>query len=105
MWKSWQEIPGGLCGLPGIVESEILEGKMTIKIEISGIGLREHVAKIIARQIVKTGIKEKQKWYNEEAIQCELNNMGTIKLVKCWIRNVWPLPQLHSLQSRLSHLH
>ena len=50
-------------------------------------------------------IKEKQKWYNEEAIQCELNNMGTIKLVKCWIRNVWPLPQLHSLRSRLSHLH
>ena len=95
---------------------------MRIKIEISGIGLREHVAKIIARQIVKTGIKEKkkkiiarqivktgikekQKWYNEEAIQCELNNMGTIKLVKCWIRNVWPLPQLHSLQSRLSRLH
>lgn len=78
---------------------------MRIKIEISGIGLREHVAKIIARQIVKTGIKEKQKWYNEEAIQCELNNMGTIKLVKCWIRNVWPFPQLHSLQSRLSHLH
>ena len=38
-------------------------------------------------------------------IQCELNNMGTIKLVKCWIRNVWPLPQLHSLRSRLSHLH
>ena len=73
---------------------------MRIKIEISGIGLREHVAKIIARQIVKTGIKEKQKWYNEEAIQCELNNMGTI-----WIRNVWPLPQLHSLQSRLSRLH
>lgn len=31
---------------------------MRIKIEISGIGLREHVAKIIARQIVKTGIKE-----------------------------------------------
>ena len=78
---------------------------MRIKIEISGIGLREHVAKIIARQIVKTGIKEKQKRYNEEAIQCELINICIIKLVKCCIRIVWPLPQLHSLQSRLSHLH
>lgn len=26
------------------------------------------------------------------------------KLVRCWLKNVWPLPQLRSLQSRLSHL-
>ena len=49
-------------------------------------------------------IKEKQIWYNEAAIQTELENAEVGRLVRCWLKNVWPLPQLRSLQSRLSHL-
>ena len=69
---------------------------MKIKIEIDSgmISPREYAVRTIAKEIVKTGIKEKQIWYNEE--------VG--RLVRCWLKNVWPLPQLRSLQSRLSHL-
>ena len=78
---------------------------MTIKIEISSTGLREHIAKTITKEIVKTGLKEKQVWYNEEAIQTELENAEIGRLFRCWLKNVWPLPQLHSLQSRLLRKH
>lgn len=80
---------------------------MKIKIEIDSnlISLREYVVRAIAKEIAKTGIKEKQIWYNEAAIQTELENAEIGRLVKCWLKNAWPLPQLHSLKSRLSHLH
>lgn len=80
---------------------------MKIKIEIDSnlISLREYVVRAIAKEIAKTGIKEKQIWYNEAAIQTELENAEIGRPVKCWLKNVWPLPQLHSLKSRLSHLH
>lgn len=79
---------------------------MKIKIEIDSgmISPREYAVRTIAKEIVKTGIKEKQIWYNEAAIQTELENAEVGKLVRCWLKNVWPLPRLRSLQSRLSHL-
>lgn len=82
------------------------EDKVKIKIEIDSgmISPREYAVRTIAKEIVKTGIKEKQIWYNEAAIQTELENAEVGKLVRCWLKNVWPLPQLRSLQSRLSHL-
>ena len=80
---------------------------MKIKIEIDSgmISLWEYAVRTITKEIVKTGIKEKQVWYNEEAIQTELENAGAGRLIRCWLKNVWPLPQLHSLQSQLSHQH
>lgn len=63
-----------------------------------------YAVRTIAKEIVKTGIKEKQIWHNEAAIQTELENAEVGRLVRCWLKNVWPLPQLRSLQSRLSHL-
>lgn len=47
---------------------------MKIKIEIDSgmISPREYAVRTIAKEIVKTGIKEKQIWYNEAAIQTEL---------------------------------
>ena len=82
------------------------EDKVKIKIEIDSgmISPREYAVRTIAKEIVKTGIKEKQIWYNEAAIQTELENEEVGRLVRCWLKNVWPLPQLRSLQSRLSHL-
>lgn len=79
---------------------------MKIKIEIDSgmISPREYAVRTIAKEIVKTGIKEKQIWYNEAAIQTELENAEVGRLVRGWLKNVWPLPQLRSLQSRLSHL-
>lgn len=80
---------------------------MKIKIEIDSgmISPREYAVRTIAKEIVKTAIKEKRVWYNEEAIQTELENAEVGRLVKCWMKNVWPLPQLHLLQSQLSHRH
>lgn len=80
---------------------------MKIKIEIDGgaINPREYAVRTIAKEIAKTGIKEKQIWYNEAAIQTELENAEAGRLVKCWIKNVWPLPQLRLLRSQLSHRH
>ena len=66
---------------------------------------REYAVRAIAKEIVKTAIKEKRVWYNEEAIQTELENAEVGRLVKCWMKNVWPLPQLRLLQSQLSHRH
>jgi len=66
---------------------------------------REYAVRTIAKEIVKTEIKEKRVWYNEEAIQTELENAEVGRLVKCWMKNVWPLPQLRLLQSQLSHRH
>lgn len=82
------------------------EDKVKIKIEIDSgmISPREYAVRTIAKEIVKTGIKEKQIWYNEVAIQTELENAEVGRLVRCWLKNVWPLPQLRSLRSRLSHL-
>ena len=47
---------------------------MKIKIEIDSgmISPREYAVRTIAKEIVKTGIKKKQIWYNEAAIQTEL---------------------------------
>ena len=55
---------------------------MKIKIEIDSgmISPREYAVRTIAKEIVKTGIKEKQIWYNEAAIQTELEN-AEVKLV------------------------
>lgn len=66
---------------------------------------REYAVRTIAKEIVKTEIKEKRVWYNEEAIQTELENAEVGRLVKCWMKNVWPLPQLRLLRSQLSHRH
>lgn len=66
---------------------------------------REYAVRTIAKEIVKTEIKEKRVWYNEEAIQTELENAEFGRLVKCWMKNVWPLPQLRLLRSQLSHRH
>ena len=46
---------------------------MKIKIEIDSgmISPREYAVRTIAKEIVKTGIKEKQIWHNEAAIQTE----------------------------------
>lgn len=66
---------------------------------------REYAVRTIAKEIVKTEIKEKRVWYNEEAIQTELENTEVGRLVKCWMKNVWPLPQLRLLRSQLSHRH
>ena len=43
---------------------------MKIKIEIDSgmISPREYAVRTIAKEIVKTGIKEKQIWYNEAAL-------------------------------------
>mgnify|MGYP007047923450 CR=1 FL=1 len=80
---------------------------MKIKFEIDSgmISPREYAVRTITKEIVKTAIKEKQVWYNEEAIQTELENAGAGRLVRCWLKNVWPIPQLRSLQSQLSHRH
>lgn len=66
---------------------------------------REYAVRTIAKEIVKTEIKEKRVWYNEEAIQTELENAEVGRLVKCWMKNVWPLPKLRLLRSQLSHRH
>lgn len=66
---------------------------------------REYAVRTIVKEIVKTEIKEKRVWYNEEAIQTELENAEVGRLVKCWMKNVWPLPQLRLLRSQLSHRH
>lgn len=80
---------------------------MKIKIEIDSgmISPREYAVRTIAKEIVKTAIKEKRVWYNEEAIQTELENAEVGRLVKCWTKNVWPLPQLRLSRSQLSHRH
>lgn len=80
---------------------------MKIKIEIDSgvISPREYAVRTIAKEIVKIGIKEKQIWHNEAAIQTELENAEVGRLVKCWIKNVWPLPQLRSLRLKLLHRH
>ena len=80
---------------------------MKIKIEIDSgmISPREYAVRTIAKEIVKTGIKEKQIWYNEAAIQTELENAEVGRPVRCWMKNVWPLPQLRLLRSQLSHRH
>ena len=78
--------------------------KIKIGIDSGMISPREYAVRTIAKEIVKTGIKEKQIWYNEAAIQTELENAEVGRFVRCWLKNVWPLPQLRSLQSRLSHL-
>ena len=59
---------------------------MKIKIEIDSgmISPREYAVRTIAKEIVKTGIKEKQIWYNEAAIQTELENAEVGRLVRCW---------------------
>lgn len=44
---------------------------------------REYAVRTIAKEIVKTAIKEKRVWYNEEAIQTELENAEVGRLVKC----------------------
>lgn len=61
---------------------------MKIKIEIDSgmISLREYAVRTIAKEIVKTGIKEKQIWYNEAAIQTELENAEVGRLVRCWLK-------------------
>ena len=74
--------------------------KIKIEIDSSTIRPREYAVRTITKEIVKTGIKEKQVWYNEEAIQTELENAGTGRLVRCWLKNVWPLPQLRILRSK-----
>ena len=79
--------------------------KIRIEIDSNLISPREYAVRTITKEIAKAGIKEKQIWYNEAAIQTELENAEIGRLVKCWLKNVWPLPQLHSLKSRLSHLH
>ena len=78
---------------------------MKIKIELEGdmISLREYAVRTITKEIVKTGIKEKQTWYNEEAIRHEFDDAGVGRLVRCWLKNVWPLPQLRLLRWRLLH--
>jgi hypothetical protein len=80
---------------------------MKIKIEIDGgiVSPREYAVRTITKEIVKTGIKEKQVWYNEEAIQTELENAGDGRLVRCWLKNVWPLPQLRLLRCQVLHRH
>lgn len=61
---------------------------MKIKIEIDSgmISPREYAVRTIAKEIVKTGIKEKQIWYNEAAIQTELKNAEVGRLVRCWLK-------------------
>lgn len=80
---------------------------MHIKIEIDckPVSLREYVAKTIAKEIVKKVLKEKQERYREEPIIHELENASTVRLIKCWLKNVWPLPQLYLLQGWLSRQH
>ena len=77
---------------------------MHIKIEIDckPVSLRKYVVKTIAKEIVKKVLKEKQEWYREESIIHELEDASTGRLIKCWLKNVWPLPQLHPLQCWLS---
>lgn len=91
-------------------DGTVIEGKVDswndyegdqLQVKING---TTYAVRTIAKEIVKTGIKEKQIWYNEAAIQTELENAEVGRLVRCWLKNVWPLPQLRSLQSRLSHL-
>lgn len=79
---------------------------MKIKIELEGnmISLREYAVRNITEKITKRGREEKGIWYNAAAVRQELVGAGAGKLVKCWLKNAWPLPQLHSLRSRLSHL-
>lgn len=69
---------------------------MIIKIEIEGnmISPREYAVRTITKEIVKAGIKEKQVWYDEEAIRHEFDDARVGRLVRCWLKNVWPLPQL-----------
>lgn len=78
---------------------------MKIKIEIDSgvISLREYAVRTITKEIIKTGIKEKQIWHNEEAIRHEFDDAGVGRLVRCWLKSVWPLPQLRLLQWKLSH--
>lgn len=61
---------------------------MKIKIEIDSgmISPREYAVRTIAKEIVKTGIKEKQIWHNEAAIQTELENAEVGRLVRCWLK-------------------
>ena len=78
--------------------------KIRIEIDSNLISLREYAVKNIKEEITKIGREEKGIWHNAAAVRQELVGAGAGKLVKCWLKNVWPLPQLHSLRSRLSHL-
>lgn len=80
---------------------------MKIRIEIEGgiVSLREYAVRAITKGIVETGLEEKQVWYNAAAIQQELAGASAGKLVKCWLKNVWPLPQLRLLRCQVLHRH
>ena len=65
---------------------------MHIKIEIDckTVNLRKYVAQTITKEVVKILYKREQKWYKEEPIEYELENASIGRLIKCWLKNVWP---------------
>lgn len=80
---------------------------MLVKIEIdsSKVSLREYVVQTVAKEIVKIFEKEKNEYLRMEPIVGALRNASVSRLVKCWLKNVWPLPQLRLLRCQLSRRH
>lgn len=63
---------------------------MTIKIEISGIGLREYIIRTIAETGAKTYTQETGKYLEAEALAGVLSEKSALGLLKQWVRLVWP---------------
>ncbi len=63
---------------------------MTIKIEINGIGLREHIIRTIAETGAKTYTQETGKYLKVEALAGVLSEKSALGLLKQWLRLVWP---------------
>lgn len=76
---------------------------MTIKIEINGIGLREHVVRTLATEIVAIYKREKNYDYDVESVMHWFDNARPKRLIICWLRLVWPGTMRHLSQSQQEH--
>lgn len=63
---------------------------MTIKIEISSTGLREHIIRTIAEMGTRVYMRETGKYLEVEALAGALREKSALGLLKQWVRLVWP---------------
>lgn len=72
--------------------------KIKIEIDCKAVNLRKYVAQTIAKEVVKIFEKEKQEYLKEEPLVGVLMDASIPRLIKCWIRLVWPGTRRHLSQ-------